>query len=140
MRWQDSTSLFDEAVGEIYGLNPAERHCLSFLWGGPQTPGAIAREIRLTPAAVTALLDRMEARGYVRRENDPDDRRRVLVTVTAKTNALTAETYGPVGQRGAEMLATFSDTELATFIKVLESSITVQQEMTDRLLARKRRE
>jgi len=59
VRWQDATQKYDEAVGEIYGLSAAERLCLSFLWPGPQTASAIARETRLTPAAVTSLIDRL---------------------------------------------------------------------------------
>src|SRR6478736_6707942 len=74
VRWQDATQKYDEAVGEIYGLGPAERLCLSFLWPGPQTASAIARETRLTPAAVTSLIDRLESRGYVRRTPDSNDR------------------------------------------------------------------
>src|SRR3569833_1561798 len=79
VRLQDATQRYDEAVGEVYGLGPAERLCLSFLLEGPQTASAIARHTRLTPAAVTALIDRLEKRGFVRRRPDPDDRRKVMV-------------------------------------------------------------
>src|ERR1044071_2169611 len=71
VRYQDAAQRFDEAVGEVYNLGPAERLCLSLLWAGPQTASAIARQVRLTPAAVTSLIDRLEARGYVRRKADP---------------------------------------------------------------------
>lgn len=136
MRFQDATQAFDETVGELYGLNAAERHCLSFLYRGPQSASAIAREIRLTPAAVTALLDRLEKRGYVRRQGDPNDRRKVLVSTTDKTAKLTAATYAPSGEAGAKMLAKYTEAELATFARLLEDSIAVQEEMTDKLVAR----
>src|SRR5689334_15693625 len=104
VRWQDSTQKHDEAVGEIYGLSAAERLCLSFLWPGPQTASAIAREIRLTPAAVTALIDRLEKRGFVRRKADPTDRRKVLVESADEAHKVTAEAYLPLGAAGAELL------------------------------------
>ena len=138
MRFQDATQQFDEEVGELYGLNAAERHCLSFLYRGPQTPGAIAREIRLTPAAVTALVDRLERRGFVTRTADPNDRRKVLVAFTEQTARMTAEVYTPTGEAGARMLAEFSEKELATFAKILKRSIAIQEEMTVKLLSRKR--
>ena len=83
VRLQDATQRYDEAVGEVYGLGPAERLCLSFLLEGPQAASAIARQVRLTPAAVTALIDRLEARGYVSRKPDPADRRKVMVELAA---------------------------------------------------------
>ena len=42
VRFQDATQKHDEAVGEVYGLGPAERLSLSFLWDGPKTASAIA--------------------------------------------------------------------------------------------------
>src|SRR5690349_10170333 len=88
VRYQDATQRFDEAVGEVYGLGPAERLCLSLLWAGPQTASVIAKQVRLTPAAVTSLIDRLEVRGYVRRKADPSDRRKVLVEAAEKTMEL----------------------------------------------------
>ena len=79
MRWQDETQAYDEAVGERLGLNAAERRCLGFLHGGPQPAGAIAAAIGLTPAAVTALVDRLEARGLLTRKRSEEDRRKVII-------------------------------------------------------------
>lgn len=136
VRWQDATQKYDEAVGEIYGLGPAERLCLSFLWQGPQTASAIAREIRLTPAAVTALIDRLEKRGFVRRKADPGDRRKVLVEAGEETLKLTAEAYLPMRDAGAESLARYSEAELRIVADVLADSLKIQEEMTRRLLER----
>ena len=136
VRWQDATQKYDEAVGEIYGLGPAERLCLSFLWRGPQTASAIAREIRLTPAAVTALIDRLEKRGFVRRKADPGDRRKVLVEAAEATQKVTAEAYLPLRDAGAESLAKYSEAELKVVAEVLDDSLRIQEEMTRRLLER----
>src|SRR3954451_20489676 len=87
MRWQDATQAYDEAVGERLGLNLAERRCLSFLYGGPQPAGAIAQATALTPAAVTSLIDRLEARGLVARTRSAEDRRKVIVEMTDKARA-----------------------------------------------------
>jgi DNA-binding MarR family transcriptional regulator len=136
VRWQDATQKYDEAVGEIYGLNGAERLCLSFLWLGPQTPSAIARHIRLTPAAVTALVDRLEARGFVRRKADPTDRRKVLVEQAEAARKVTHEAYTPLGEAGARSLGKYTEAELKIVAQVLDDSLTIQEEMTRRLLER----
>jgi DNA-binding MarR family transcriptional regulator len=136
VRWQDATQKYDEAIGEIYGLSATERLCLSFLWPGPQTASAIAKEIRLTPAAVTALVDRLESRGFVRRTPDPNDRRKVLVEQAEAAIKLTNEHYAPLGIEGAKNLAKYTEAELRTVTAVLNDSMALQEEMTQRLLER----
>lgn len=135
-RWQDATQRYDEAVGEIFGLSASERMCLSFLWPVPQPASAIARHVRLTPAAVTALIDRLEARGFVRRRADPGDRRRVLVEAAESALRMIEEAYGPLAEAGARMLETYSLEELRTVERVLTESMALQERMTTELLAR----
>ena len=52
------------------------------------TPGALVSSSMVTSGAVTARLDRLVAKGLVTRETDPDNRRSVLVTLTARGRRL----------------------------------------------------
>lgn len=52
----------------------------------------IAARMRHTTAAATGLVDRLEALGYVERAHSTDDRRKVLVRITAQGRALVART------------------------------------------------
>src|SRR3954451_19040295 len=49
---------------------------------GAVFPSSLARQLRISPAVVTGLLDRLEQRGYLRRLADPSDRRRLRLTLT----------------------------------------------------------
>jgi len=138
MRWQDATEAFDDAVGQLHDLNSADRRCLSFVSQGPQTASAIAKETALTPAAVTTLIDRLGARGLVRRRPDASDRRKVLVEATEKTRDLILKTYAPTARAGAALLAGYSLEELATIRRFLEEALALQQRMTKALLERER--
>jgi DNA-binding MarR family transcriptional regulator len=138
-RWQDATEAFDEAVGELHALNSAERRCLSFLSFGPQTASAIAKATTLTPAAVTALIDRLEARKLVQRRRDATDRRKVLVEATDKTRELIRTTYLPTAQAGAKMLATYSIAELTAVRRFVEDALGLQQRMTEKLFERQQK-
>jgi DNA-binding MarR family transcriptional regulator len=51
---------------------------------GPLSPGQLARRLRVTPAVITGLMDRMERRGYLRREADAEDRRRLRLVLTER--------------------------------------------------------
>lgn len=48
------------------------------------TPGSVAKEIVLSQATVTNLLDRLEKRGLVRREKMDTDKRSVRLALTAE--------------------------------------------------------
>lgn len=61
----------------------------------------LAREVVLSPTAMSRFVDRVEAAGLVRREPDPDDRRALRVTLTdAGVEAL--RSIWPVYRRGIE--------------------------------------
>ena len=47
-----------------------------------RSAGELMRECHVTSGAVTNRIDRLERRGWVRRESDPHDRRHVLVSLT----------------------------------------------------------
>jgi len=51
---------------------------------GPLGPTELAARLHLHTGAVTALLDRLSDRGYLQRQPHPTDRRKLIVTLTAK--------------------------------------------------------
>ncbi|WP_067562583.1 MarR family winged helix-turn-helix transcriptional regulator [Nocardia acidivorans] len=74
----------DRALAGRLGIGRTDLRCLDLIMrDGPQTAGALARKLRLTPGSVTALLDRLEAKGYASRAPDPTHGKRVLITPTA---------------------------------------------------------
>ena len=135
MQWQDATQAYDEAVGTRLGLNMAERHCIGLLYGGPQSAGAIATATGLTPAAVTALIDRLEARGLLTRTRSLEDRRKVVIEATEATRELSARYYGAIAKEGEKVIATFSDAELATISRFVNAALDLQRAQLARLKA-----
>ncbi|HEY3688080.1 MAG TPA: MarR family transcriptional regulator [Streptosporangiaceae bacterium] len=66
------------------GLTMPERTALSRLGRmGPTTSSALAREVQITAQAMGATLTKLRARGLVERRPDPEDGRRVVLSVTA---------------------------------------------------------
>jgi DNA-binding MarR family transcriptional regulator len=133
MRWQEATQLFDEAVGERLGLSTAERHCISALVEAPLPAGAIAEAVGLTPAAVTSLVDRLEARGFVERQRGEADRRQVLVALTEATKKAAQRYYGPIAREGAAMLEAMSLADLAAVQRFMTAALDLQQRQVDRI-------
>ena len=72
-------------ASEALSLAPTDLVCMCLLQlNGPATPGWLAEMTGLTTGAVTGMIDRLERAGYVRREPDALDRRRVIVTPDLK--------------------------------------------------------
>src|SRR5436853_3885354 len=67
-------------ASDALSLAPTDLVCMCLLQlNGPATPGWLSEMTGLTTGAVTGMIDRLERAGYVRREPDPEDRRRVIV-------------------------------------------------------------
>jgi DNA-binding MarR family transcriptional regulator len=80
---------------------------------GATSPGQVARRLRITPAVVTGLLDRLEQRGFVRRSADLADRRRLRVALTAAGLAASTATQRLLTDELAAQLATAPAADLA---------------------------
>jgi DNA-binding MarR family transcriptional regulator len=52
------------------------------------TLSAMARRLMVAPTVLTGIVDRLEKRGYVRRENDPLDRRKLRLFLSAEGQAV----------------------------------------------------
>jgi DNA-binding MarR family transcriptional regulator len=58
--------------------------------GRPLRMADIAARLEVVPRSVTTMVDGVEAAGLIVRGTDPEDRRSVLVTLTARGHALLA--------------------------------------------------
>lgn len=80
--------------------------------GGPLSMSALAESLDISVASVTGVVDRMEARGLVKRKRRPDDRRVVEVHPAAGGRKVFAVIDGRRRQGLAMLLAKLSDEEL----------------------------
>lgn len=92
---------------------------LYMIRNGAAYPSRIARQLRVTPAVVTGLLDRLEQRGYVRRTADPDDRRRFHVALTDAGEAAADAVTRMLSREIAGCLACASAADLDLIERVL---------------------
>jgi len=132
--WQTDQDLFDEAAAEWAGINRTDARCLDILdRKGPMSAGQLAAEVRLTSGAVTAVLDRLEAIGFVRRVRDDVDRRRVMVETTPELMRRSAPVYGPLVEEGSREMATYSLDELEVILDFLERNRRLLAKHTARI-------
>ena len=124
---------FHDAVAAYLGLNRTDIRCLDILdLTGRQTAGELAAGMGLSTGAVTAMLDRLERTGYVRRVRDPADRRRVLVEPAELAAERGREIYGPFEEQTGPMFARFTDADLA----MIRDFLRLGNEFYERQIAR----
>jgi DNA-binding MarR family transcriptional regulator len=134
---QTATETLDHSIAEHLGLDHSAYRCLDILdQEGPMTAGRLAERARLSPGAMTALLDRLEDKGLARRLRDTEDRRRVLVEVTPDLRERAEQLFGSP-EEGAQALAIYSDEQLEFLIGFLRGSVAYQEERLSRLEALK---
>jgi DNA-binding MarR family transcriptional regulator len=79
------------------------------------TMSSIAAELGVGASAVSGLIDRLAAQGYVERREDPGDRRHQLVTITDKGTATLDSMREMRAQVTLRLLEGFDDDELEAF-------------------------
>ncbi len=133
-----ATQRFDAAACEVLGINDTDNRCLSIIdneGGGSITAGRLAELSGLTTAAITALLDRLERKGYVRRVRDERDRRRVLVELTPLMRQRAEPIWGPLAEEGMERLSTFTVDQLRDIERFLIATVEINDQHTERVRA-----
>jgi DNA-binding MarR family transcriptional regulator len=120
----------DDAACEYMGINRTDLRCLDILGrAGPMTAGRLAEESKLTNAAVTVVLDRMERAGYMRRVRDTVDRRRVMVDATPQAHKRAWALYGKIAENLHEQLERYSDEELELLRDFLRARTKIDLEV-----------
>lgn len=123
--------------GSLHDLNPSDVRALVLVLdaqrrGVPIGPTALATGLGITGASVTALVDRLEVVGHLRRERDPQDRRRVVLRAGEDASRLGGQYFGSLAQRIDAATSDFSDEDLAAVTRYLSAAIeAVEQHMDD---------
>ena len=116
--------LISDLVATRVGINSTDLECLDLLQlNGPITAGQMSAQSGLTSGATTAMIDRLERAGYVRRRRDADDRRVVKLEVLAHCGSHIAPLYEPIQKDLEKLHARYSNRELAIVVRYLTEAL-----------------
>ncbi|MGZ4582821.1 MAG: MarR family winged helix-turn-helix transcriptional regulator [Mycobacterium sp.] len=91
--------------------------------GEPLTLAQLRQRMDVSPAAITYLVDRMIDSGHIRREPDPDDRRKSLLRYEQPGMALARSFFTPLGAEMRSAFADLPDRDLAAAHRVFAAMI-----------------
>lgn len=110
---------------EASGMHPTDLRALRALDAvvdEPLTAGQLGRELGISAAAATGVIDRLEAAGLAERVADPADRRRVRVQLADAARRLGQSQLAPIAARIEQALAELDDEQVIAvhrFLSVL---------------------
>jgi len=103
--------------------------------GKPLTLAQLRQRVDMSAAAVTYLVDRMIDSGHIRREADPDDRRKWLLRYEDHGMTLAFAFFGPLGAHLRSAMEDLDDQDLAAAHRVFARMISAMSTFEDQLRA-----
>jgi DNA-binding MarR family transcriptional regulator len=132
---QVTTDRLDDAACVVMGINRTDHRAIDVLTRvtGPITAGQLAKETGLSPAAMTASIDRLETAGYARRVADKTDRRRTLIEATEAVHKGGWELYGPLAAAFEAAMKDYSIKDLELILDYQERGAKMGAEQLERM-------
>src|SRR6267378_3202244 len=126
--------LFGQTVANVAGISGSDLECLDFLnLEGRVTAGRLAEVTGLTTGAITGVVDRLEKAGFVRRERDESDRRKVFIVPVAERMMEIGRLYELVKRAMQKQCEDYSDAELKLLLRYANDSYRSMLEATTQL-------
>ena len=128
--------MFAQAVAEQAGISSSDMDCMDFLvMEGRMTAGRLAELTGLTTGAITGVVDRLEKAGFVHRERDDRDRRKVFIAPVPERLAEIARFYALMQRAMHKLSDAYSDEELKLLLRYTTDSYRSILEATNQLKA-----
>lgn len=103
------------------GVYRGQHHMLLAIYkSGKLNQKELAEKLQITPAAVTSMIKKLEASGYVERKARCDDNRANDIAISEKGMLLLDKTKQGFSQIDEAMLSGFDDAELQSLMGYLE--------------------
>lgn len=128
----DATLRLHQTIARSAGLTGTDHKYLGMLTRhGPMTAGELGRHSGLSSGAVTGLVDRLEAKGLVARNADPEDRRKILIVPNAANiQKLLGPSSAKLERRIISHVKKMSERDVAVVEKYLRETIVILNELS----------
>ncbi|MCA9617488.1 MAG: MarR family transcriptional regulator [Myxococcales bacterium] len=128
--------MFHTVLAAKQDLNASETKALDLLQrAGSLTAGELSEQSGLAPASITGLVNRLEAKGFVRRLPDPDDGRRVRIATVPERLAETMHLFADLVTELEALCDEFTVQELAVIARFMREAARRQEAAGRRLAA-----
>lgn len=138
-RFTTETERYVSAAGTDNEMHRTDMNALAAIMdagrsGETMSPGRLSAVLRLSAPATTALLDRLEGAGHVRRVRSSTDRRRVHLVVTDHALTVGRSLFGPLAEHLRPVIERYPPEQrelVATFLAEAVSAVRSATEHHD---------
>lgn len=122
-----ATELYAKNLAQSAGLTPAQLRVLQIaaMKGGSALPKELAKQMGVSQATVTALVDKLVAREFVTRVRSEEDRRQTNVVLTDAGRAAVDDAPDALQQRYVREFEVLEEWEQSMILAVLERVATM---------------
>ena len=140
-KYSTSTILFHNTLADALRLNPTDHKIVDILnQHGLMTAGELSEITGLSTGSITTALDRLEKARFVKRVNDPNDRRKVLLQVIPDRFPEVGELFTDMLQAQDQLLSAYSDSELALILDYIEKTTQMMDAEAIRMRQKQKRQ
>lgn len=108
-----SYALLRNSIGKKLGINNTDFEGLDLIfYRGAATPSELSKYTGLSSGSTTAMIDRLEKSGLVKRQNNPDDRRGTLIVIVEDAACKVGPLFTSIRVAQGDLLASYSAEEL----------------------------
>lgn len=123
-----SSLMLQSAIAEKMELNATDAECIDFLMEmGASTAGDLAKATKLTTGAITGVIDRLAKAGFVKRENDPHDRRKVIIRFLPKKHEKAKQYYAAMAKDVHELFSGYNEQQLKMLLQYTDALTAIFQ-------------
>ncbi len=126
--------MLHQSVADTLNLNITDYKCWDLIARlGSMTAGKLAEQTGLTTGAITGVIDRLEKAGYVKRTDNPNDRRSVIIELSRSQEDIRRKVFLSLEQKIEKAASSYTDEELSLFVEFIKKEVEILHEETIRL-------
>lgn len=132
--------LFQQNMAQKIGVSHTDLKSAEILnETGPITAGELSKITGLSTGSVTALINRLEKSGYVKRERDQLDGRRVMIAPIPERQEQIKSHYQSLSMATKELCSAYNEQELMLIDKFIEDITKIMDIENDKLMSERER-
>lgn len=132
--------LFQQYMAQKIGVSHTDLKSAEILnETGPITAGELSKITGLSTGSVTALINRLEKSGYVKRERDQLDGRKVMIVPIPERQEQIKSHYQSLSMATKELCSAYNEQELILINQFVEEITKIMDKENDKLMSERER-
>jgi DNA-binding MarR family transcriptional regulator len=132
--------LFQQNMAQKIGVSHTDLKSAEILnETGPITAGELSKITGLSTGSVTALINRLEKSGYVKRERDQLDGRKVMIVPIPERQEQIKSHYQSLSMATKDLCSAYNEQELILINQFVEDITKIMDKENDKLMSERER-